>query len=109
MKIKELTAQLQSFAQASEETRHLSEKDIEKIAKLIFRYLANLELEECISTINQIIKTGIKANQIEGKLKGRLTRSHNWKFWTWTQPIVNGFDSLWQEAANIFSPSSTKF
>lgn len=108
MKIKELTEQLRSFAQEHDDTKHISEKDIDRIASLLFRYLANMSLEEALSTFHQMIKAGKKANQIQGQLHAKAANGSNWKFWTWSQPIISGIDSIWQEAASIFNPFSTK-
>ena len=61
MKVKDLTKQLYKFAQSNEETAHLSQQDLEKIATILFRYLASLSLEQCVDTVgNQMVKAGIK-------------------------------------------------
>ena len=110
MKSKDFVRRLSKFAYASDESENLKQEDFERVVQLVFRYLASMPIDECIDTINQMIKSGVKINNLEGKLKEKLQKKGSkGGVFGWTKPFVKGFDFVWQETARIFSPSTVKF
>lgn len=109
MKTKEFIKNLHNFAMNQNKNETLSPAEFERSLNLIFRYLASMPIDECIDTLNQMIKSGTKINKIEGKLREKLTKKKAKMGWfSWARPMTNSFDFLWQETARIFNPASSK-
>ena len=107
MKTPRLVKKLKKFSLG--ENDGMTEEDFEKCLNLIFRYLATLQVDECVDTLSQMIKTGVQLNVIEGRLKEKLKKKKKpFSIFGWTRKFTNSFDVIWQETARIFSPSTYK-